>query len=481
MNLEEIKRQIDAINTLRDAQISLLNEEYRLNKELMRSIENRKRYLDVTVSMTDLYDDLIFKEEMYKNKLKDLGENLKVIDRVYENNAKELKKLRDEYEELEKSQAQHTERYKEVTEKIKVLEKAIESNVNEIKIYKAKIDEIGTSMKSIRDLSGGLRSAFRQLHEAEIPDISKYKDINEYTNKRKELLREIYLTQQRMGLISKEELKVIEEQLDSSDFLFDSQYRYYTLIKKISKEDKEVLESLVKRAKESKNIKSIEQALYTRKFELTAERFRAIGGLISPRSTLKGRLEAARSIQDIGKELMSLSNIAKASGKGISILSTGIAGIGMAIKSLGLLGGLGLLIQGIVAVVKTVNEMDKFLKQFNKTFLKLYGPTVLMEDVGKSMKLFTDSIFNLQKQLKYGLTDEDIVNMFKGISEAGLSLQGILTRVSGGYGRIIEEAAKIHLEFGVAIEEAGSMLGEQMMDLRASLDDVVKGFKVLSY
>jgi hypothetical protein len=305
--------------------------------------------------------------------------------------------------------------------------------------------------------------------------------MNEFLEKRKGIIGDIYQAESNLKLINEDQLESLKKQLEGTDFLLDTQYRYYTLIKKISKEDKEILNNLVKKVKESEHLKSIEDAMAERRVEIAKERFRAMGEIVSPRSTLKSRLEAVRTFKGLGSELKRLSKLSKMSGKSLSLVSSAFQVLGGALKNLGPLGILAVVISGIVKAVQTISDMDKFLKQFNKTFLKLQGPTVLMKDVSTSMKKFRDSIFDLNLQLRYGLRAEEIENMFSGVAGAGMSLQGILTRVSGGYSRIIEEAAKTHLNFGVTMEEAGSMLGEQMTDLQASIDDVVDSFKVLSY
>lgn len=481
MNLEEIKKQQEALVALKSAQFDLLSQELKLNRELTRSIERRKKQVDVVYTLHDAYDDLIFKEGLLKGQVEDISDNIEKLTKNYDKSISEIRRLRKEQDELRKNNLENSEEYKRLTKSIEEEEKKIKDLAVSTKNYMTKLQEIDKDLNVIRDSSDNLRESFKKLGEMELGEVKDIEDVNTFVERRARLLDSIYETQAMLNLISKEELEYLKEQTKSLDLTLDSQYKYYTLVKKISKEDKEVLENLIKRVKENKKLGSLEKAMEVRRMELTGEKFRAIGGYLTPRGTLKGRLEAAKAIEEIGKELTSLNNIAKASGKGIAFVSTAFKGLGTVIGQLGVLGIFAVVIQGIVEAAKAINEMDKFLKQFNKTFVKLQGPSVLLEDVGGSIKRFTDSVFDLKKQLKYGIKAEEIMDMFKGIGEAGLSLQGIITRVSGGYGRIIEEAAKIHLDYGVALEEAGSMIGEQMMDLRATIDDVVVGFKSLSY
>lgn len=481
MDLKELKEQVKYINELKEAQMSLLDTESRSNRELKRLLDNRKRYLDVVTTLTDVYGDLIDKEEDLRDEVRNISSNMKELLKSYEDYNLELKNLLANKEALEKSNIKEGEQYNKIVGEIKKYEDRMKNIGDMIKKYKEQILKTGTSFEEIKDKAYGLREGLMSLHKLEVGDVDQIMDINEYIERRKNLIEDIYKREKELGLIDQEEFNILKEQAKSIDFAIDSEYQYYTLVKKISKEEKEILDNLVRKVKENKKLKSVEGAMIARKGEITVERFRAVRGLFDPGATLEGRIKAATTLRELGQEYKTLNKLALSSGKGLAFVNTAFKGLGIVLKGLGPLGIIAVVIQGIMQAVKSISEMDKFLKQFNKTFAKLQGPTVFMRDISKSMKVFTDSIFNLNRQLTYGLKSEDIMNMFRSVSEAGMSLQGIVSRVSGGYGALIEEAAKIHLNYGVAMEEAGSMLGEQMMDLRATIDDVVDSFKVLSY
>jgi hypothetical protein len=165
--------------------------------------------------------------------------------------------------------------------------------------------------------------------------------------------------------------------------------------------------------------------------------------------------------------------------------SKGLAGtinlLGMAFKTLGNMNWIALIIGGIVAAGKAVNEMDKFIKQYNQSFSKMYGPTIAIKNVRSSMKDFSDAVFNMNRNLKYGLKSEEIMGLFDALSAGGLSLGGIGKRVSGGYNEVIDQAIYLSKDFGVSMEDMGGMISEQMMDLRSSLGEVSGKMQSLAY
>jgi len=188
----------------------------------------------------------------------------------------------------------------------------------------------------------------------------------------------------------------------------------------------------------------------------------------------KGGYGSMESVREGFKEFKA---IAEDAGGGILKLSGGLKALGNALKGLN---WIGMLVGTIRAAVSAVNELDKFMKDLNKSWMTMAGSTVLMKDVSKSMADFNKAIFDVGRNMRLGLQEKDITGFFKAMSTGGLSLEGIAKR-AGGYNQAIEEGFKLSKQFGVSFSEMGQMMSRQMMNLRSSLDDVSDAFKGLSY
>lgn len=216
------------------------------------------------------------------------------------------------------------------------------------------------------------------------------------------------------------------------------------------------------------------------RYELTKELGGKIKGLMSARG-IGGHIEAAKGIGETIGKLKDLTGILGGVGKGAKGAAGMFGMLGTAMGMLGKIGWIGLIISAVTMIAKTINELNKFVKEYNKSFVKMYGPTVAMKDVSKSMKTFTDSVFDMNRNLKYGLKAEDIMGLFDAMSAGGLSLQGVGKRVTGGYNDVILQAAKLSKDFGVDMSAMGGMIADQMINLKASLDDVSKAMEAMAY
>lgn len=195
----------------------------------------------------------------------------------------------------------------------------------------------------------------------------------------------------------------------------------------------------------------------------------------------KGRLEAAKGIQDSLGKLKTL-NATLGETAGLAKGAAGMfQGLGSAMGMLGKIGWIGLILSAVQMIASAVNDLNKFVKQYNKSFVKMYGPTVALKDVSGSMKAFSDAVFDMNRNLKYGLKSEDIMGLFEAMSAGGLSLQGVGKRIGGGYNEVILEATKLSKDFGVDLSEMGGMISDQMIDLRASLKDVSDSMEAMAY
>jgi len=206
----------------------------------------------------------------------------------------------------------------------------------------------------------------------------------------------------------------------------------------------------------------------------------AAGKMFTAKST-KERLAAAKELVQSNDDWKNLKTTMLGTGKASKGLAGTINLLGMAFQTLGKMNWIALIISAVVAVGKAVNEMDKFIKQYNQSFSKMYGPTVAIKNVRGSMKDFTDAVFDMNRNLKYGLKSEEIMGLFDALSAGGLSLGGVGQRVKGGYNEVIEQSFRLSKDFGVSMEEMGGMISEQMMDLRSSLSEVSGKMRTLAY
>jgi len=230
------------------------------------------------------------------------------------------------------------------------------------------------------------------------------------------------------------------------------------------------------REKKEKALEFVKQE----RFDLAKEMGGKLKTLRSARG-IGGHLEAAKGIGETVNKFKDLSKIlggvgaeAKGAAGMFGVLRTGM-------EMLGKIGWIGLIISAVAAVIKAVNELNNFIKKFNKSFIKMYGPTIAMKNVTASMKTFTDAVFDMNRNLKYGLKSEDITGLFEAMSAGGLSLQGVGKRVRGGYNEVILEATKLSRDFGVDLSEMGSMIADQMVNLKASLDEVRDSMEAMAY
>lgn len=486
-DLSNIDAEMKRINELTDKYKSLLQIEREVNQTMLYSSGVRKKYSDALSAASEIQKDIIKQERDYEKSLvsnsKSLNDNLAIHKKLEKKQSKLLKE--------QKGLKKDSEEYKENAKRLKEYEKSLESAKNAIDNYEKAMKENIKNAEEIKDKTKGLKKVFDDLAKLDGTKVSSQKDLNNLTKQRISLMREQFSIQEQSGVLSADESKRLKEKLGQIE---EMQGIQGDLIKgSVSEDLAPMIDDITKQATEltnpkrfkknkDKEIARAREAAESRAgLSLKGQQASSLKAIFSGKTSFGDKLKAIKSYRDAGKDLGKLNEVMEATGR--SALGTGnmMKMLSSALGSLGKLGWIGLIAQAVTAVANAVNDLDKFLKGFNQTFAKLHGPTVMMKDVDKSMSEFTNSIFNLQRNLKYGLKSEDIVGMFQGISESGMSLQGILQKVSGGYNKVIEESAKIHLNFGVSMEEAGSMLGEQMTDLRSSLDEASEGFKVLSY
>jgi len=187
----------------------------------------------------------------------------------------------------------------------------------------------------------------------------------------------------------------------------------------------------------------------------------------------QGVWEGGKKMQDSFK---TLTTTLSAAGKGTGVFVGALKVLGDAFKT----NPIGLIIGSIAALGSVVGELDKMIKGLNRAWREMAGSPVLMKNVRASMKEFNDSIFNLGRNMKLGLKSSDIQEFFKTMSTAGLSTEGVSKRV-GSFNKAIEDGFKLSRQFGVSFSDMGSMMADQMLNLRSSIEDVSDAFKTMSY
>jgi len=477
MDIKSIQNEIRELSRLRSTQENILRVEKNLNTLMLQGTNVRKRYTDAVSAAATAQRDLLDREESLASSLKSTHKELERSSDKYnklkkdqENFVKTAKKLRDE-------KGKGSDEYKRAN---KILKGNREAIINTQKSMEGYIKDLNKTKDSIKKLDGNaklMKGTFDKLTLVDSSNIGSMDNLNDLTKQRIEIMKEQYDILVANEQMTSEESKELKDQLDTLEGIASVQG---DLIKrKVSKEAYGIVDETVGESKKTGT--SLRGVQYDKARGLRESQLGNLKSIFSSKTGLSQKIGSVKSFKGADKDLAKLNEVMGVTGK----TAAGAAGImrtlGTALKSLGTLGWIGLIISAVAAVASMVNKLDKFLKQFNQTFAKLQGPTVMMGNVDKAMDKFTDSIFNLQRNLKYGLKSEDITGMFQGVSEAGMSLQGVIKNVAGGYDQLIEDSAKVHLNFGVSMQEAGAMLGEQMTDLRSSLDEASEGFKTLSY
>lgn len=166
--------------------------------------------------------------------------------------------------------------------------------------------------------------------------------------------------------------------------------------------------------------------------------------------------------------------------KNLGVLTKAIGAFSKVLGALSKAGWIGLVIGLAVKLVSAVNTAEKLIAKLNKSFLTLAGPTSGMSNVPKSMEEFNDAIHDLRRNLKLNIMPKDIQDMFGAMSGAGMSLQGVKQNV-GSYGKAIQEARVLSIEFGTSMKDMGGMLADNMLTLRDSLENVSASFRKMAF
>jgi len=473
MNIKEIQDQIKELNRLKSTQENILRIEKNLNTLMLQGTNVRKRYTDAMSASATAQRDLLDKEESLSSSLKNTHKELEKSSDKYKSLKEDQEKLVLTAKKVRKNSGKGSDEYKKAN---KILKENREAIINTQRSMEGYVKDLNKAKDSINKLNGNaktMQGTFDKLALVDSSDIGSMNNLNDLTKRRIEIMKEQYDLLVANEQMTEEESKDLKEQLDTMEGIASVQGDL--LKRKVSKGAHGIIDETIKQGG------NLRDTQYGKARQLRESQLGNLKTMFSSKTSLSQKIESAKSYRGSGKDLSKLNEIMGATGKTAAGFTGIVRTLGVAFKALGAIGWIGLVVSAIKAVASLVNRLDKFLKQFNQTFAKLHGPTVMMGNIDKAMDKFTDSIFNLQRNLKYGLKSEDIMGMFQGIAEAGMSLQGVMKNVAGGYNKLIEDSAKVHLDFGVSMQEAGAMLGEQMTDLRSTLDEASDSFKVLAY
>ena len=490
-DLNSIDAEIKRIEQLKQKYTSLLEVERSLNTSMLYSTGVRKKYTDALSAAATAQKDLMNYESKQTNIIVRNNAGIKNSLKYYESLKKKQDDLRIVQKKLKKGSSKDRQEWKKNQKIMKSLGDEIKSVKGSISNMESEMDKAIKETEALKGSAEALRGTFEDLKIIDSKDISSASNLNDLTQQRLDIMRQQFEIQRNSNTLSDEEADNLKEKLNNLEEM--NKVRNDLLKGNLSDNLAPMVDDLTKSASELVNpkrfkknaIKELDRANYAAQSRkgigLKAAQGESLRTLFSGRTSFGSKMGALKSFKIAGEDLNKLNTIMGKTGKSALGASGMMKMLGSALGSLGKLGWIGLIIQAVGAVANAVNDLDKFIKNFNQTFAKLQGPTVMMKNVRKSMKEFTGAIFNLQRNLKYGLKSEEIVGMFQAVSESGMSLQGILQSVSGGYDKLIEDAAKVSFDFGVSMEEAGAMLGEQMTDLKSSVDEASDSFKVMSY
>jgi len=496
-DLQNIEAEIKKLENLKNTYGSLLTTEKNVNNAILYSTGVRKRYTDVLTAAADAQKDLLAKEEKLSRAITHSSTELGKAFNRHVKLKTERKKLLEQQVKLTKANQKGSKQWLKNNKQLQEVRTSFKNTSDAIKEYDKDLQDAIAETKGLAGNALKMKGTFDALSKIDSKNIGSFEELNKLAQIRAHIMEQQYDIQYKSGTLTKDERDDLKKNIDQLDTMYSLQSKMlkskspgksHGMIDELTKEAEDLTDTKkIGTGKGSKKRAKAEmgKALYAAESRkglgLRGAQAGNLKTLFSTRSSFGSKMESLKSFKSAGKDLSKLNDVMKVTGKSALGASGMMKMLGGALGSLGKLGWIGLIITAVAAVANAVNKLDKFLKGFNQTFAKLQGPTVMMGNVSKSMDNFTDSIFNIQRNLKYGLKSEDITGMFQGISEAGMSLQGVIKNVSGGYDKIIEDAAKIHLDFGVSMEEAGSMLGEQMTDLKSSVDEASESFKVMAY
>jgi len=163
--------------------------------------------------------------------------------------------------------------------------------------------------------------------------------------------------------------------------------------------------------------------------------------------------------------------------------------MGNAAKGLGgMLGGVTKILGGwpmaILAGIKAFADVtlaaDQFVKDQNKTFLRMRGPDIMTKDVEKQFKDFNNQIFKAGENIKVGLNVRDIQAFMESVAAAGANITN-LNKGLTSYRDAVYVASKASKTLGMDLPWVGAKMAELLTDFRENIDEIDQTFVQVSF
>lgn len=443
--IRELKDKVEGYSRLSDAASKLTEEEKKLTDVLERGIHARRYHRDVTSEMDTVNRKIASSFTKSKNAVKKAEDNLGNLEKKYQ----KLKKAGKGVSEVEKEITEARKQERRVSSDFKGQQELL----NNLSKIKKKIDDINSNPAEIQG----------------------FEELNRIAKDRLNIQKELLEAQRLTGQLSDSEAGRLKKQLDTTEAIAEAQADLAEARMSGSKRD--VIESV--NIESRGDLAAGKKELGSRYFENQRGRLDNIKQLFGSGSGFGGRLGAMRNLEASKAESEGIKGAMGMADKQAKGLTGSFKALGGAMKALGKMGWIGLIIEAVMMLGKAVNDLDKFVKGFNQSFVQMYGPIDTLGDIGEETRRFTDSIFDVKRNLKYGTKAEDIMGMYGSLTGSGMSLNKVDSMAE--YNSIVEEASKLHLQLGTDIESVGSMIEKQMFDMVTSFDKAAKSLRVIGY
>lgn len=128
-----------------------------------------------------------------------------------------------------------------------------------------------------------------------------------------------------------------------------------------------------------------------------------------------------------------------------------------------------------VEAAKMVLKVDTYIKNLNKKFAAIRGPSLMSGDARKDFKEFNDALFNIGANIKDGLNAGQVYDFMAATMLAGKNVttlnKGFLT-----YRDTVHSAAKASKAFGMDISTVGNEMGKMSMEFNMNLKEIDDAF-----
>ena len=201
------------------------------------------------------------------------------------------------------------------------------------------------------------------------------------------------------------------------------------------------------------------------------------GGLDSIASSLKGDLDLGSMVQGAAGKIS--SGLGKAGDliSGEILASGGAAAGAISAAALGLTAGIGILIAGFAAFAALMLDVDKEIKQLNKTTIATFGTRSAM---GFGLNEYRHAIQDLNNTL--GMSADEANGMFDALDQGGYSLSKLARGATDSATKtrnLVDTMQKVSATasaLGVGISEFSSQATDFANTFATSLEDVVGQF-----